>query len=376
MTTVQLVSKPVAPPWNDATKVLVHGILSNRAACKYRFFGTPSSEVLAGPHVRCDVVSRTHKFQPSTVDHLRTLIHLVTSGAGVDAYHCLFTPNPRTSLTLKLVFRAMRRPVIHTLCSSPREWSDVSGLLFADRVVTVSDWARRSLEERGVAHVLHIPPGISMPKASHDGVSRLRQQLELTLDTPCLLFPGDYEYSAAHPVILKALPQIARENPNAVLVFACRTKTSAALDIESAVRTQVESAGLRPRVRFLREVEDFESLLAIATVVLFPVQSLYRKMDVPVTLLQALALGRPLIVSTLPPLRELLVRPVGVGVAPGDAAELAAAVSRLLRDADARRAMGAEGLRLVTERYSAARMARAYEELYLSLTDHPAGAVA
>ena len=77
MITVQLVSKPVAPPWNDGTKVLVHGILANRSACAYRFFGTPSSGELADAQVRCDVVSRTHKFQPSTTDHLRTLMRIV-----------------------------------------------------------------------------------------------------------------------------------------------------------------------------------------------------------------------------------------------------------------------------------------------------------
>jgi glycosyltransferase involved in cell wall biosynthesis len=105
----------------------------------------------------------------------------------------------------------------------------------------------------------------------------------------------------------------------------------------------------------------------MATLVLFPVQSLYRKMDVPVTLLQALALSRPLVLSTLPPLCELLVREVGVGVPPGDASSLARAVSTLLADPDRCRAMGRHGVGLVTERYSAPQMARAYEELYLSM---------
>jgi glycosyltransferase involved in cell wall biosynthesis len=95
-------------------------------------------------------------------------------------------------------------------------------------------------------------------------------------------------------------------------------------------------------------------------------------MDVPVTLLQALALGRPLIVSTLPPLRELLTHRVGLGVAPGDADAFAAAVSTLLANTSGRRAIEEEGPRLVAERYSAERMARAYEDLYLSLAGQPA----
>jgi phosphatidylinositol alpha-1,6-mannosyltransferase len=374
MITVQLVSKPVAPPWNDGTKVLVHGILAHRSACAYRFFGTPASGELEDAQIRCDVVSRTHKFQPSTADHLRTLLSLVRTGRSVGLYHCLFTPNPRTSTTLKLVLGAMRRPIVHTLCSSPENWDDVARLLFGDCIVTVSDWARSSLEARGLQHVVHIPPGISPPHVRNDGIAQLRRELELTADAPCLLFPGDYEYSAAHPVILEALPRIARDHPNAVMVFACRTKTPRAVEIESEVRARVQNAGLSNRVRFLREVSDFDSLLAMATIVLFPVQSLYRKMDVPVTLLQALALGRPLIVSTLPPLRELLTHRVGLGVAPGDADAFAAAVSTLLANTSGRRAIEEEGPRLVAERYSAERMARAYEDLYLSLAGQPAAA--
>jgi phosphatidylinositol alpha-1,6-mannosyltransferase len=131
----------------------------------------------------------------------------------------------------------------------------------------------------------------------------------------------------------------------------------------------VQHAGLLHHVRFLREVEDFESLLAMATVVLFPVQSLYRKMDIPVTLLQALALGRPLIVSTLPPLAELLARRVGIGMAPGDSLALKTAVSTLLGDSNLRLSMGAEGQALVTDQYSAERMARAYEGLYMTMAD-------
>jgi glycosyltransferase involved in cell wall biosynthesis len=198
----------------------------------------------------------------------------------------------------------------------------------------------------------------------------LRRQHRLPADGPCLVFSGDYEYSAAHPVILAALPEIVRHHPGAVVVFACRTKTQEAIGIEAEVRRQVEAAGLAPHVRLLREVDDFVSLLALADVVLFPVQSLYRKMDIPVTLLQALALHRPIVASTLGPLQELLAKPVGLGVPPGDAVALAAAVCTLLGHPGRRASMGAAGHALVVEQYSAARMAASYERLYLSLARH------
>jgi glycosyltransferase involved in cell wall biosynthesis len=169
-------------------------------------------------------------------------------------------------------------------------------------------------------------------------------------------------------VILAALPDIVRQCPDVLLVFACRTKTPEALAIEEAVRRDVAAGGWSAHVRFLRQVADFESLLALSTLVLFPVQSLRRKMDIPLTLLQALALRRPLVVSALGPLTELIEQPVGTGVTPGDAAALAAAVVALLKDPERCGAMGAAGQALVAERYTMDRMASSYEQLYASLS--------
>ena len=367
MNTVQLVSKPVAPPWNDATTVLVHGLLTRGSRFKYRFFGTPESHVLERGDVRCDVVSRAHRFQPTLGDNLRTLARVLVAGREVGLYHCLFTPNPRTSSALRIALGVKRRPVVHTLCSSPVDWAAVVPLLFADRIVTVSEWARLNLERHGVERAVHIPPGINQPQPDPAAEAALRQQYELPADRPCLLFAGDFEFSDAHPTILEALPEIVRLNPRVVLVFACRTKTPEAAEVENQVRQRVEAMGLVSHVRFLREVPHFESLVSLATVMLFPVRSLRKKMDIPLTLLQALALGRPIVPSTLGPLTELMDRPVGLAVPPGDASALAEAVTRLLADASVRQAMGLEGRRLVEERYTVQRMADNYERLYGSL---------
>jgi glycosyltransferase involved in cell wall biosynthesis len=365
--TVQIVSKPIAPPWNDATKCVAHALLSNRQRCAYRFFGTPESKVLEQAHVRCDVVSTETKFQPSFSDHARTLLRLMRPRPDVSVYHCLFTPNPRTSLVLKGILRAKRRPIVHTLCSSPVDWPAAVRLLFADMIITVSAWAKARLEEHGVRDVIHIPPGIDLPVASEGGVARLADTYRIASGTPCVLFSGDYEYSQAHDVILKAIPEIIHTCPDTVVIFACRAKTPHSAAIEASVREYLSAAGLLRHVRLSGEVADFPSLLALATVVIFPVQSLLRKMDIPLTLLQALALRRPIITSTLGPLMELLDEPIGIGVPPGDHAALAAAVTTLLEDESKRHAMGQAGHELVKRRYSSATMASAYETLYASL---------
>ena len=366
MIRVQLISKPVAPPWNDATKVLVRGLLSGGTACDYRFFGTPASRQLERQNVVCDVIASVDRFQPSLTDHARTLARIVRTAPRVDVYHCLFTPNRRTSPVINTLLKALRRPALHTLCSSPSDWQAIVPLLTADRIVTVSAWAARCLAEHGVRNAVHIRPGIPDPVADPAAIAEVRKAHDLPEERPCLLFAGDYEFSGAHPVILAALPAIVRELPDAIVVFACRTKTPEAVAIETQVRQHVDAAGLSSHVRFLRQVTNFEARLAASSLMLFPVQSLHKKMDIPLTLLQALALKRPVVVSTLEPLLELLEEPVGVAVPPGDADALAAAVIALLRNPGERAAMGNAGRDLVLERYSVSQMVVAYERLYAS----------
>jgi glycosyltransferase involved in cell wall biosynthesis len=214
---------------------------------------------------------------------------------------------------------------------------------------------------------VHIPPGIEIPVASHAAIERLAHQLQIENGRPCVVFSGDYEFSRAHGVILAALPDVVRACPDVVVLFACRAKTEKAAEIESEVRRTIAAKGLERNVRFVGETTDFPSLLAMSQCVIFPVQSLLMKMDIPVTLLEALGLERPIVVSTFGPLIELLDEPVGVGVPPGDAAQLARAVVTLLQDPAKRNAMGRTGRLMVERRYSAAAMAKAYEQLYSSL---------
>jgi len=92
-------------------------------------------------------------------------------------------------------------------------------------------------------------------------------------------------------------------------------------------------------------------------------------MDIPLVLLQAMALQCPIIVSNLPSLLELLERPVGVSVPPDDPSALAEAIVSLLKDPSRREAMGIEGRSFVEQRFLATQMAAAYERLYISLAD-------
>jgi glycosyltransferase involved in cell wall biosynthesis len=116
------------------------------------------------------------------------------------------------------------------------------------------------------------------------------------------------------------------------------------------------AAPLGDRVVFLgqRSSEDLGQRLVRASVAVFPsVRARSGDQDgLPVSLLEALATGTPVIASDLPGLADAVTggdEPAGVVVAPGDAPELAAAVTHLLADDEQRERMGRAAAKRATE---------------------------
>jgi len=106
-------------------------------------------------------------------------------------------------------------------------------------------------------------------------------------------------------------------------------------------------------------------------VALIPLVSARREEALGLTsLLEAMALARPVVLTRTPGLQELLdVEQEGVGlyVEPGDARGLRAAVQRLVDDPDGAAAMGRRGRALVERHYQLDRMAAELDALFLQV---------
>ena len=124
---------------------------------------------------------------------------------------------------------------------------------------------------------------------------------------------------------------------------------------------QVERSGLAGQVHFLGPRDDVGNLLGASDVVVLP----SRREGLGVAALEAMAAGRPLVASAVGGLNEAVVDGrTGLLVPPEDAAALATALERLLRDAELRAKLGAEGPQRVAEGFLPEQMVAAYERLY------------
>jgi phosphatidylinositol alpha-1,6-mannosyltransferase len=363
---VLFVSKPIAPPWNDGSKNLVRDVAKHLARARPTVLTLPDAPPLGGRVAMDSVYTQPGRFAPALAQNARVVRRLLT-GDPHDAWHFVFAPNPASSTVARFARRAReavgwRGAVVQTVASAPASFDGVSQWIFGDAVVAVSDWMRGRLMGAGVKQPVRvIPPCAEAPATpTEEAKKAIRGRLEVG-DAPIVLYPGDYEVSRGAATVARAVAAIALARPDAVVVYACRAKTAQVAEARAAVESDLRAAGLLDRTRHAGDVDDMPALIAASSVVAFPVDDLYGKVDVPLVLLEAMALGVPLVVCRGGPLEALTCARF---VDPEDDARLAADVLHFLQNARARKDAGELGKTLHANRFAPRVVARAYDDLY------------
>jgi len=365
MASVLYVSKPLSPPWNDSGKNLVHDLAEAAPRHAIEVFAGPDFSP-GSPRVRVRKRLGPSTYAPGLAQKASIFGALLLMPARVGLLHFFFAPNPATSRMAATALRVHRRPSVQTVSSSPASYEGVARLCFADRVVALSEYNRKRLSDTGVPNVVKIHSGIDLSRLREDpeGAARWREKLG-TAGRRVLLYAGDYEFSAGGRIALDMIRRVREKIPEAMLVYAVRRKTPAAGPVEARIKSDAALWGLGRDVRFLNEVDDMAGLLTLADLSVMPVERLYAKMDMPLVLLEHMALGRPVVVSDSQPLVETIQGGRGgVAVRHGDVARISEVVVDLLRDDRARSELGRSARRLVEEMFDVRRSAEAYADLY------------
>ncbi len=272
----------------------------------------------------------------------------------------------------KLLRQIRGIPTVQTVASPPRSFQEPQRLLFGDIVVAQSQWTRNEFLRAFVDAGVREPPPIevicpAVPEIEQPSIER-RQAASALLGIPenasLLLYPGDLEVSQGARVVAKMVEPLLRAVPSAVVVFAYREKTPRAAECAKELRAQLAPES----VRFISEVPDMHALLAISRVLLFPVDDLYGKVDLPIVVLEAMQLGVPVVTIDRGPLADLK----GVLRAPpGDIDALVQATLRTMSDGSVRQTCILAQRQAVESQHRPAQVARSYEAIYDELLGKP-----
>ena len=199
-----------------------------------------------------------------------------------------------------------------------------------------------------------VPNGVA-PKVSAEEVASVRS--ELLHDGPLVVHVGNIRPLKGHGHLIAAAAHLRKAIPGILVVSIGVEKHPGDLD---RLRGAAEAAGVAETIRFLGRRSDARAFLAAADVVVNPsdVEGL------PLTVLEALALGRPVVATAVGGVPTVVLPgETGLLVEPGDPEALALAVVEAL-GAPEKEAWGKAGAELVASHHGIAPMIRAFEDLY------------
>jgi glycosyltransferase involved in cell wall biosynthesis len=228
-----------------------------------------------------------------------------------------------------------------------------------DRIVAVSrDLALEFAATFGVGKVAHIQNGIDLRRVSPTkSAGRLRAEMGISPEAPVIGTVGRLFAVKGLDVFLTAARQIRNARPDAQFVIA------GSGPLEASLRATAQRLGLAD-VRFLGHRDDACDVIGMMDVFVLP--SLNE--GIPMALLEALALARPVVASRVGGIPEIIQHNIsGVLTEPGNTYDVARQCLSLLGDRETARRLGIAGRERVEQRFSAdvmaAQMAAAYRLL-------------
>jgi glycosyltransferase involved in cell wall biosynthesis len=235
-------------------------------------------------------------------------------------------------------------------------------LRYADRAVAVSDELRLQLRCLGVpeSRLVRVHNAVEGDEGwASTPPGAFRQAHGVPLDAPLITVLGRITREKGQRVFLEALSFLLRTMPQAHAAIV-----GEGVD-EEHVRQMAGSLGLRSVVRFAGWQRPVAPVYVDSDVIVLP--SL-RFEGVPNVMLEAMAAGRPLVATTVGGVAEVATHGKhALLVPPGDSAELASAITRLLQDKPLRDRLVESARRQVEIQHSPARRAARIGEIYGSL---------
>jgi glycogen synthase len=236
-------------------------------------------------------------------------------------------------------------------------------LLAAQHLVPCSRFEGEEMRRMGLTQPMSVvPQWIDSAAISAEPVA----PPSVAASRPWILFVGQLSPRKGYDIALEAMPAILQRQPTASLLFVSGINTADRERLDSVAA----SLGIQSHVHVLGRLEDN------------PLANLFRCSDVYVTptryegfgltLLEAMALGAPVVCTDVPAANEIVRHEEnGLCVRPADPGALAAAVLRLVEDAALRERLREGGRWTVAHDFDGGRLVLEIESAYTAARRAP-----
>jgi glycosyltransferase involved in cell wall biosynthesis len=375
MKRILLFTRPLSPPWDEASKNLAYEIALNsrKKDLGFEVLTTQSSigyeEISPSKIIQRKIYTKNHF---DGYEKIRLILYLLFGKKSSQVIHFLFTPRPLTSFVIRLRLAFSSLKTIQTIATisekNLQNKNKLKKILFADKIVAQSNYTLRKIKEKKFKNVELIYPGINMKKFfPKNKPKKILEEMKLNQNNFVVLFAGEYTRLKAIDDIIKAAEIIFKNNQNNDIKFvlACRIKSTQDRTKKEGIIQQIKQRGFSKQIIFKETVENMADLYNLSDVNIFPVREMAGKFDIPLALIEAMACKKPVIVSDIPVLQEFIKNKENGLVTPkAKPGNLAENILKLKRENKLREKISQSGFNFVKENFDIERNIKKYNKLY------------
>ena len=241
----------------------------------------------------------------------------------------------------------------------PTRWLNRMTYGMNDAVITVSEAVAASVAGYPGGDQIHVVPNGIAPLRPSRTAEEVRDELGIDQDTHLIVHVGNIRPHKGHGTLIDTAALL----PDRALIVSIGGEKFAG-DL-ARLNESVRNRRLDDRIRFLGRREDAIDFMAAADLIVNPADV----EGLPLTLLEALALGKPVVATSVGGVPTIVKdQETGALVPPKNPAAMAEAIMFSLTSPQAR-SWGEAGATLVSERHGIGDMIRQYEAIYSGILD-------
>lgn len=362
-----LVTRPICPPWDEASKNFAYYLAKNVQDLVFGLL-TKGTVPNLPPNIVPHPIYTSGSLNFSLWQKAK-LLKLIGIRKQYDILHFMLTPAKLNAFAFRTFLKSKSIKTIQTVATLREDLfsdSDFKKILFADLIINYSDYAKNKLNALGFENVERVYPGIDLEYYAPTPKNiKLMNDWQISTSDFVVTYPGEYTRLGATDDIVKTI--IKMNDSNIKFIFACRIKNERDLKKKEKIQKQLESAGILQNVIFTDTYADMEKIYNLSDILLWPVKNMQGKFDVPLAVIEAMACAKPVIISDIPVLREFANEKNSVIIEAGNVTQLQNSILDLCQDKSKREVIGKNARQYVVDNFDIKKAAEKYARIYETL---------
>lgn len=241
---------------------------------------------------------------------------------------------------------------------------------FIHTYIAISENVAHSLREVGISaqkiRVIH--PIVDLVRFNPNiDKGMAKKKLGLNNHDALILFVGSTKPVKNLETTLRAFSLVIKEMPNACLMITTELTHKDHNERSAYLENLIEKLGLSKKILQFGIVENMPELMASANVFVAPFLDTNGPSDYFQAALEAMAVGKPVVVSAVGAMPEVVDNEVGYLINPADVSQIAAALLMALRNNDQSLRQGIAASSRIRDQFNPTKISKSISDLYFEI---------